>query len=550
MNDAAIRARRSRQTSLAPIWIVPVVALLIGLWLVYDNLQGQGPQITLEIADAEGIVAGNTLIKLLNVEVGRVEQVSLSEDLSHTLITARMTPAAERMLMEDTRFWVVKPRIGREGISGLNTVLSGAYIQVQPGQGERITRRFTVLDQPPLSGTGAQGLRIRLDSELGNSLRVGDPVSFQGFTVGRVEEAVFDAPSREMQHRLFIESPYDALITDNTRFWKASGIDLRLDSEGIRLGVESLEALLVGGVTFGYLEDDPGGPRVEEDSSFNLYPDQESAMQASFYQYLEYVVLIDTTVRGLAAGSPVEYRGIRVGTVVSAPWNFSVPEPGAQQQLAIPVLIRIEPQRFDAGGVQTLTLTDWEARFEALFAQGLRATLRTGNLLTGALFVDINVQPELPDNDYVPGAFANRTVFPSTSSGLAQIEGQITALLDKLNRLEVEPVLARMEQSLDASRQMLGEVQSLSKALQELVAAPTTQALPATFNTSLQELRTTLEGFAPGSAAYQELNNSLQGIDRLLRDMQPLVQTLGEQPNALIFNRAAEADPEPRAPRQ
>src|SRR5688572_17849814 len=235
-----LHATRRRQARVSPIWIVPIVALLIGLWLVYDNVTSNGPLITLEIEDAEGIEANTTLIKLRNVEVGVVQQVNLSEDLSHTLITARMSPDADRMLSTDTRFWVVKPRIGREGISGLGTVLSGAYIQLQPGTDTETARSFTVLPQPPVSENGTEGLHIRLISDLGNSLRVGDPVSYESFTVGRVEEAEFDPETRQMRHRLFIESPYDELITENTRFWNASGVDIRLDSQGVRLSMESL----------------------------------------------------------------------------------------------------------------------------------------------------------------------------------------------------------------------------------------------------------------------------------------------------------------------
>ena len=423
-----LHATRRRQAQLSPIWIVPIVALLIGLWLVYDNVTSNGPLITLEIEDAEGIEAGTTLIKLRNVEVGLVEQVNLSEDLTHTLITARMSPDAERMLAADSRFWVVKPRIGREGISGLGTVLSGAYIQLQPGQEAGTSRIFQVLAQPPVSADGAEGVHVRLISDLGNSLRVGDPVSYQGFTVGRVEEAEFDAESREMRHRLFIESPYDDLITENTRFWNASGINLRLDSEGVRVSMDSLESLLVGGATFGYLQSVSEGPQVAEDTGFRLYPDGEQALQDSYSQYLEYVLLIDNTARGLVAGAPVEYRGIRIGTVVTVPWNFSAPVPGTVQEYAIPVLIRIEPQRIDSSGYE-LNMEEWTNRFEGLFQQGLRASLRSGNLLTGAMFVDVNLQTAV-EPPYVSAVFESRPVFPTTSGGFAQIEEQITNLLD------------------------------------------------------------------------------------------------------------------------
>ncbi|MEE3215873.1 MAG: MlaD family protein, partial [Pseudomonadota bacterium] len=343
------RAAPTQQKRLSPVWIVPFVALLIGGWLVYDNYASRGPQISLHLPTADGIEAGKTLIKTRNVEVGKVTSVSLSEDLSGVEITAQMEPQAEQMLVEDTHFWVVKPRIGREGISGLGTVLSGAYIQLEPGRSEVDARDFDVSDEPPVAPPGAEGLRLNLVSQVGNSLSVGDAVTFQGFSVGRVEKAEFDVSTQSMHHRIFIESPYDTLVTENTRFWGTSGIDVSLGSEGFQVKVESLEALLGGGVTFGVPDDIPAGPEAEEDATFELYADEEAARQGTFNRYLEFVLLNEDTVRGLSRGAPVEFRGVRIGTVAAVPWNFTAKQPPGRERLAIPVLIRIEPQRLGIG---------------------------------------------------------------------------------------------------------------------------------------------------------------------------------------------------------
>ncbi|MBF8222134.1 intermembrane transport protein PqiB [Halomonas sp. 328] len=537
------RARVSAQARISPIWIVPLVALMIGAWLIYDNYTSRGPQITLEMPNAEGIEAG-TLIKTRNVDVGRVERVSLSEDLSHAEITARLSPGSEPMLVEDTRFWVVKPRIGREGISGLGTVLSGAYLQLQPGSSDASQRHFRVLDLPPASPADAEGLRITLISQLGNSLRLGDPVTYQGYTVGRVESAEFDPEARRMRHRLFIERPYDTLVTDSTRFWSASGVDLRLDSEGFRVSIESFEALLGGGVTFGVLEDLPPGNPVSPDATFSLYPDEEGARQGTFNRYLEYVLLVDDTVRGLSRGAPVEFRGVRIGTVAAVPWRFSAPQPDGRQGFAIPVLIRIEPQRL--GGEGELDLEAWRERFERLFGLGLRASLKAGNLLTGALFVDINFQRD--GEAYVAETFESRRVFPTTSGGLAQIEQKVSSLLDKLNALEVEPILDGLATNLAGTEALVGEVRQLTERVGGLLDSPETQALPGNVNRALESLQQTLEGASPGGEGYQELIRTLERFERLMRDMQPVLRTLDEDPRALLFDRDG-SDPQPRAPR-
>ncbi|MFI0473880.1 intermembrane transport protein PqiB [Halomonas sp. HMF6819] len=541
------RAKSSRQTRLSPIWIVPIVALVIGLWLVYDNYTSRGTLITLTTNNAEGIEAGSTLIRSRNVEIGIVQSVRLSDDLSHAVMSARIQPEAEAMLREDSRFWVVKPRIGREGISGLGTVLSGAYIQLQPGRSEEPRREFELSDVPPVAVAGQAGLQISLVSQLGNSLRVGDPVSYQGYTVGRVEDNRFDAESRTMQHQIFIEEPYAQLVTDSTRFWSASGIDFRLDADGVRVNVESLEALLGGGVTFGVPEELPMGRPVGNNARFTLYADEDDAREGTFNRYLEYVLLVDDTVRGLSRGAPVEFRGVRMGTVAAVPWNFTAPQPNSRAQFAIPVLIRIEPQRL---GIESedIDLDEWEARFNRMFDLGLRASLKNGSLLTGALFVDLNFQRDLA-GEYVNETFSERTIFPTVAGGFAQIQAQVTSLLDKLNALEVEPLLAGLDRNLQASESVLDEVREVSSSLNAILSAPDTRSLGGNVNATLEELRTTIEGLSPSSPAYQDLTSAIERLDRLMRDLQPLTRTLNENPRALLFDNLDAEDPIPRAPR-
>ncbi|WNL40824.1 intermembrane transport protein PqiB [Halomonas sp. PAMB 3264] len=541
------RAKSSRQTRLSPIWIVPIVALVIGLWLVYDNYTSRGTLITLTSNNAEGIEAGSTLIRSRNVEIGIVQSVRLSDDLSHAVMSARIQPEAEAMLREDSRFWVVKPRIGREGISGLGTVLSGAYIQLQPGRSEEPRREFELSDVPPVAVAGQAGLQISLVSQLGNSLRVGDPVSYQGYTVGRVEDNRFDAESRTMQHQIFIEEPYAQLVTDSTRFWSASGIDFRLDADGVRVNVESLEALLGGGVTFGVPEELPMGRPVANNARFTLYADEDDAREGTFNRYLEYVLLVDDTVRGLSRGAPVEFRGVRMGTVAAVPWNFTAPQPNSRAQFAIPVLIRIEPQRL---GIESedIDLEEWEARFDRMFDLGLRASLKNGNLLTGALFVDLNFQRDLA-GQHVNETFSERTIFPTVAGGFAQIQAQVTSLLDKLNALEVEPLLAGLDRNLQASESVLNEVREVSSSLNAILSDPDTQALGGNVNATLEDLRTTIEGLSPSSPAYQDLTSAIERLDRLMRDLQPLTRTLNDNPRALLFDNLDAEDPIPRAPR-
>jgi len=538
------RAKPVKASRLSPIWIIPVVAMLIGVWLIVDNYRNTGPLITLTMSNAEGIEAGKTKIKTRNVDIGLVEEVRLSEDLSQALIMARINHDAEEILVEDTRFWVVKPRISREGISGFGTVLSGAYIQMQPGQSEQPQRKFSVLNQPPVAIEGVEGIRIKLISQLGNSLRTGDPVTYQGYTVGRVETAEFNKDTRQVNHQLFIESPYDVLISPNTRFWSAKGINLELSAAGFEVNIASLEALISGGVTFGELADLPVTSEAVDERIYQLFSDEDSARQGIYSDYLEYVLLVEDTVRGLSEGAPVEFRGIRVGTVRKVPWRFTSPERPSRESFAIPVLIRMEPQRL--GGQEKIDLDEWRDRIETMLGNGLRATLKSGNLLTGSLFVDLNFQRDQTD-DYAKQTFEDRLVIPTTPTGLAQIELKVSNLLDKLNALEVEPILQGMDNNMQQSETLLREIRDLTSSVNQLVNDPQTQSVPANINQTLAELREAVKGLSPDSPAYRELNRTLQSLDKLMRDLQPFAKTLSEQPNALIFNPPAVSDPVPPA---
>lgn len=538
-------ANISKQARISPIWIVPIVALLIGLWLIYDNYTKAGKQITLSMTNAEGIEAGKTKIKVHSVDIGQVEQVTLSEDLSHIEVIARITPKAQPMLVKDTQLWVVKPRIGLEGISGLNTVISGAYIQLQPGKSLEETDQFTVLDQPPISLNGAKGVHVNLVGKVGNSLRVGDPVTYQGLRVGRVVSATFDPKQRQMQHELFVEHPYDVLVTENTRFWTTVGIDLKLDSEGFKANIPTLESMIAGGVSFGHVDDRPMGEPVRSDTTFELYANEETARQQTYDQYLEYVLLVDDTVRGLSKGAPVEFRGLRVGTVISVPWKFNSPARKKDFRYAIPVLIHLEPGRLAENG--KADLQEWHKRMQHMLQHGLHATLRSGNLLTGSLFVDLNMNAK-GGKPYRSERFEGLPVLPTTATSLAQIEEKLSDLLDKLNQLKVEPVLSGLDKNLQQSEQTMQEIRALSQQVNQFVSQPEFKEMPANLNQTMQEVRNALKGLSPDSPAYQELTSTLQRLDKALRDIQPLARTLNEQPNAILFGRKPGDDPEPVAP--
>lgn len=542
-----ITARVNQLRHLSPIWLVPIVAALIGLWLVYATLSNQGPLITMTMVNAEGIEAGKTMIKARSVEVGTVQSVRLSEDLSHVVVTARMAVDTEDLLRQDSQMWVVKPRIERQGISGLGTLLSGAYIELLPGKGKKYADHFAVLDTPPVAQPDEKGLRIQLISDQSRGLNIGDPVMYRGFTVGRVEQSHFSAGSRQMEYQLFISAPYDSLVTSNARFWLNGGLRFEASTEGVKFETGSLENIIKGGISFDVPKGWNLGKPVESRHQFKLYTDETSSRMRDYDRYLEYVLLFDDSVRGLAEGAPVEYRGIRIGTVQEVPYQLDDGKLLGTTQGQIPVLIRIEPERFDADNSER-ALGQLYRDLEQQIRKGLRASLKTGSLLTGALFVDFNFQPDSPRAAGY-GRFGKYPTIPTLPGGLARIEQQANRLLTKLNALPLDTTLGNLDAMLKESKQSFAAMRELSANLNQLTKQPGAQQLPAELTKTMQELQKTLQSFSSGSPVYGDLNRSIESLNQLLRELRPVARKVNDKPNSLIFNQTLPPDPQPRSAR-
>ncbi|MFG0832464.1 intermembrane transport protein PqiB [Aeromonas bivalvium] len=529
--------------SAAAIWLVPMVALLIGVWMLFQHWYSQGPSIQLTVATAEGIVAGKTVIRSREVDVGRIETVELSDDYSHAVITARLSNNAANMLKGDTRFWVVKPRVGRDGVSGLGTLLSGAYIELSPGKKGKAKSRYAILDKPPLASLSAKGLRLTLNSSETRSLSVGSPIQYRGYTIGQVEEVKFLPERSELEYQIFINAPYDALISSNSRFWMTPGFEASLTSEGMKVKMDSLEGLLDGGITVGLPAGWVAGETVKNKDTFTLFKDQNSVLAGSLDQFIDYVFLFEDSLAGLHPGAAVEYRGVRVGTVISSPYLIDDKASQLFKSKVIPVLARIEVQRI-SHRYASAEREQWRKLFSKQFQEGLRATLKTASLLTGGKVIDLNFYPDAPA--FAARRMAGTEVFPTTQGGLDQIERKVNLILDKFVDMDMETTLAQVNSSLANLDKTMKNVSSLSANLDKLTSQQATQQLPASLNASLLQLKETLRSYDGASQTNQELRQSVQSLNQLMRELQPLVHSLNEQPSSLIFDRARPKDPEPK----
>ncbi|MCC5879673.1 MAG: intermembrane transport protein PqiB [Idiomarina sp.] len=537
------KARRGRARRISSIWLVPAVALAIGVWMAYDTISSRGALITLSMRNAEGLEAGQTLVKVKEVAVGRVESVNLSADFTHAEASIRMFDGTDNMLTDDARFWVVKPRIGRDGISGLSTLLSGAYIEMQPGSGEAGRREYATLAQPPVVRDNEEGVSLIIYGAEANQLTAGDPVTFRGYTVGRIEQVEFDVNEQRNSFNIFVQEPFAALVTDDVRFWQNSGVSMQLGADGLRLDIGSLESVLAGGITFDILNDATFGEPVADGTEFRLFRDRDAAQQEGFLYYTNYILLVEQSVRGLSAGAPVEFRGIRIGTVMQVPYTGGENLGRSLMERTVPVLIRMEPERLGSryGG---LDMDAWQAQLSAMFERGLRATLQSGNILTGSLFVDL-VFTDAQGDGLVAHEY-DYPLFPMQTGGSGSLEQRVAALVDNLNQLDFAALGDNASRTLAASEEALQTMEALGSRMTAILDDPAMAGLPARLQSTLSELERMLSGYSTDAPAYNDASRAIQRLEQILQDLEPFAESLGEQPNSLFFNRAAPPDPEPR----
>ncbi len=528
---------------LSAVWIIPLLALLLGVFLVVQAWLTEGPEIEIHFKTASGLEQGKTRIKYRNVDIGVVDKVRLNNNFEGVVATAKLDRHATPLLREDTRFWVVTARVGINSITGLDTLLSGAYIQLAPGEGALGVRVFEALEQPPLTPAGAPGLRLELTSEHAASVSAGDDVLYKGFKVGRVESRTFDPRERLVRYAIFIDAPYHELVNSAVRFWDVSGFEVSAGADGFQVETGSIDTMLLGGVAFELPGEVSAGSPVAAGTSFRLY-DTYGEIHENPYNYGTYfVVKFSQSIKGLLPGAPVEYRGIPVGQVERILLRESME--GARfrdsngRSEPIPVLIYVEPARLELPD-QAESVNSFREAILAGVDQGLRASLENGNLLTGAKYIGVDFFPAAEPAQV--GQFNEYTVIPTIDTGLAQIQQKVVAVLNKVNDLPLGDTVGNLNDAIASLDRILAEVQSL-------LAQDGTQNLPGQLGDTLQELTQLLAAVAPGSPTYESIDSSLLRLNRALAEFEALMDTLSEQPNALVLPSSITADPEPEAPK-
>ena len=494
----AVVSTRRHQISI--VWFVPLVALLIGGWLVYKTLSEKGPTITISFKSAEGLEAGKTKIKYKNVELGQVMKIHLTPDLSRVLVTAELDHAAQDFLSANTRFWIVRARVAAGQVSGLGTLFSGAYIGLDPGKPGLPGTQFVGLETPPVVTTDLPGRHFRLHASRLGSLDIGAPVYYRQIKVGQVVGYKLEEDGQAVTVKIFINDPIDKLVYQNTRFWNASGLDFAIDANGIRVNTESIVTIMFGGVAFDTPANlEPGGP-AEDGDNFKLYESRERIFDKTYSKKARWLLYFEGSVRGLTVGSPVEFRGIPVGQVLDINMEYD----SEKKAFLIPVLIDIEQERIKVVG--EMDQSDYKKRNDYLVEQGMRAQLKTGSLITGQLYVELDFHPDAePAQINWQGRYPQ---MPTVPTSMDEITTSLTQLLKKLEKLPIEQIGNDLRDTIQGAKRLVN-----SAELQEAIAA-----LNATLNQAQQFAATLNKVITP------ELRSAVANLNTTLKHTRKLAQ--------------------------
>jgi paraquat-inducible protein B len=539
---------------LSLIWAIPIVTAVIGAWLAWDTLSQRGPLITVSFESAEGLQAGQSHVRYKAVDMGLVDSIALTSDRQRVAVKVRMTRAAQQLLTKDTQFWVVKPRFFAGSISGLETLFSGAYIGMLPNaQGGPEVDAFKGLEDPPVLQSDEPGHTFLLRAPSIGNLNLGSPVYYRDLTVGEVLGWDIADMADSVTVHAFVRAPYDRYVHDETRFWNASGATVSLGANGLKLQLESLRALVLGGIAFDTSEEARNSQVSSENHEFALYSSKEAADTASYRQHVRMLAYFGSSVAGLAAGAPVVLRGIRIGEVQQVTLEYDT----KTDNVVVPVRFDVEPERIKDWPVQPSN--NLPATLHDLVARGLRVRLESASLITGQKQLNLDVFPNSPPAEL--RVEDNRYVIPALSNGGSDdIMTAASAILGKLNAVPFQQIgdnlnstLAglssvangeQLRQSLESLRSTLAGADTLVKRL-NTDAGPALKRLPAIADQLEDSVRHANKAIASVDSGYGGNSTFNRDFDRMMvqiadtaRSVRVLADLLTRHPEALIRGRA------------
>ncbi len=520
-----------RRIRLPYVWILPILVVAAGIFVAIQQKLAQGTTIEISFRTADDLEPNKTTIRYKNVEIGEVAHIRVSRDRKSVVVEAHIKRSASDYLLADTRFWVVRPRVSAGNISGLGTLVSGAYIGVDVGHSAVAQRRFVGLDVPPIVTAGEPGREFVLHAEDIGSLNIGSVVLFRHIPAGQVVAYALDPGGKTVTIKVFINSPYDSFVTAKTRFWQASGIDMAVDSAGVHLRTESLASIIEGGIAFRPFGEIPA-EESPADTPFRLFGDEERAQREPNTLARRFVMYFQGSLRGLSAGAPVTLRGIDIGEVK----RVSIEYDSQAGELRFPVEVDLFTQRIHGHrGAAAPAEEDDRTLIDSMVAHGMRAEIKSGNLLTGAKYVSVEVHKGAARERV--GWDAQPPVFPTAPGAFDEIQDSLGDIAKKLDRVPFDQLSARLLTTLNQLEALLKRTDAVMQRVNDEIA-PQVQATLAQARGAMQTAR---EALAPDAPLQNDLGATLLELSRAAKSVQALADYLERHPEALIRGKPKDA---------
>jgi len=527
------RLEERRRWSPSLVWLIPVVAALIGGYLTVQAILSRGPTITIAFRNAEGLEAGKTRIKYRDVDIGEVTSVKVSEDRKSIIATAQISKEAEPYLTSDSRFWIVRPRIAGGSVSGLGTLLSGAYIGMDAGRSKTSSQRFTGLDVPPIITGDLPGRQFVLKSADLGSLDIGAPVYFRRVPVGQVVAYALDKSGQGLDLTVFINAPYDRFVVPDTRFWHASGVDLSISANGLKVNTQSLTAIALGGIAFESPSSGDNAQPAAANAVFGLAETRDVAMRTADHEVYPIRLKFQQSVRGLSVGAPVDFRGIVIGEVTA----IGLEQDKARKDFNMLVDVRIFPSRLLAmsSNLDKDRSLRQQLSLKQMVTNGLRAQLRSGSLITGQLFVALDFVRDAKPAQL--GHEQDMDVMPTIPGDLEELQAMMQRIARKLDKMPLESISAGLDQSVHELRAMLAATRQLMGNIDDKMLPQATQTLDKLQKT-LDDTQQVLQANSP---LQQDMRNAALEVSETARSVRALVDYLDRHPEALIRGKQGDA---------
>jgi len=514
------------------VWAVPIIALVVAGWLIYKYYSSLGPLITISFKNSGGLEPKQSSLRFRDVKVGSVEKIEILKEKEGVIVYVRVNKDVEPFLNEHAKFWIVKPEIGLDKVRGLDALMSGAYIQLESKLGGEPKRHFQGLEEPPLKLEEEKGDTFVLHSPQSYELVAGSPVYFKQMKVGKVKKVELSKDAKEVKFYIFVQNPYDKLINSTTKFWNIRGIDMSLDSEGVKVQMGSISQLIVGGIEFDTKDLSQG---VKVSDSFYLYPSKKEAFEKKLgfpkEDYRLFLMEFNTQTGYLNVDAPVKFEGYKIGTVEDVHSYLDI----NSSKIVSQVLVRIDVSAFnkDGKGIEGL---------KKAVAKGLKAKLEKPSFLTKSLIIELVFKGE--GKELVKkGEYYLFPTLPYKKNRLLKLTEE---LVIKLKNIPIERSLDALsnlfEENSQPLKKALEKISLLSHDLHSLFSSKPTQELPKELNKTLGELQNALKtynelakGYKQDSIFGAQVSQTLKDVDEAAQSLQKLLLKLDKKPNALIF---------------